>query len=728
MGNIAEYLRTLRTAVFGKDVRESIAKSIEQTYEDATRSGNANMEVSDARGYYSSLKNRLDTENNNMQSQINGLASGSPLVASSVSEMTDTSRVYVNTSNGHWYTYNGSTWVDGGVYQSTGIADNSINKTNLLKQVKEEYDSINDVIKTYPDNLKKTTTYTPLYKREGIDPTTGESTSSNKRLSTNYIPVGHGIKFTPTSTTYGAWCRAYDKNYGYIGTYVFGTSIVSGVSLTIDEIDIDRIIYVNPNVKFFRLVFANRDLTTDIEAIDYTIIYKVSNSRDLEFSFKTIDFNGNIELEYGAIRIATGIDNPEYVTSAIRSKYYYEVGTKYLETDYTDNIHINVLQYTENFNYIKVSYFNDGKLNLESNCKYIRIQLFDKPITTLLNIKGLQRKIYRNYTINEKMNDCQRLWFDIKGTGYHSSCLFKLPSNYNPNGNSIPMIVFVHGSADYGNISSSSMTQNYNDLYNYLRDNGYAIWDCYGWGNYQNNITNTEGTPFNTNVYCSGIEYFTDLFNIDKNQIYVCGKSYGGIQELALLYQDRIKVRAIGFLAPALSVLHTGFGYTQNERNCIAHFLGMTTPPQTALTYPASQEYVEYFNQNINQLLIYDPYWKGLMVDKDTKLDNSINHRDNQLNQYTNKFKISKFIPLKFWYANDDENVPVRAIDNLIQVLQNSGINVTKSIMPNGTGGHHSVDTDENAPKIMNVTTNLGITYSSVPTAYYEYIQFISQI
>lgn len=131
MGNIAEYLRTLRTAVFGKDVRESIAKSIEQTYEDATRSGNANMEVSDARGNYSSLKNRLDTEKNNMQSQIDGLASGSPLVASSTAGMTDTSRIYVNTTDGHWYYYNGTAWTDGGVYQSSGVGNDSIKVNNL---------------------------------------------------------------------------------------------------------------------------------------------------------------------------------------------------------------------------------------------------------------------------------------------------------------------------------------------------------------------------------------------------------------------------------------------------------------------------------------------------------------------------------------------------------------------------------------------------------------------
>ena len=38
---------------------------------------------------------------NNLQTEINSLASGSPLVASSVSEMTDTTKVYVNTTDGY---------------------------------------------------------------------------------------------------------------------------------------------------------------------------------------------------------------------------------------------------------------------------------------------------------------------------------------------------------------------------------------------------------------------------------------------------------------------------------------------------------------------------------------------------------------------------------------------------------------------------------------------------
>ena len=45
---------------------------------------------------------------NNLQNQINSLASGSPLVASSTSEMTDTTKTYVNTTDGKWYYYNSS--------------------------------------------------------------------------------------------------------------------------------------------------------------------------------------------------------------------------------------------------------------------------------------------------------------------------------------------------------------------------------------------------------------------------------------------------------------------------------------------------------------------------------------------------------------------------------------------------------------------------------------------
>lgn len=60
MANITELIKNVRNAIYGKDVRESIAKSIEQCYEDASKKGNSNMEVSEARGDYDTLKKRLE--------------------------------------------------------------------------------------------------------------------------------------------------------------------------------------------------------------------------------------------------------------------------------------------------------------------------------------------------------------------------------------------------------------------------------------------------------------------------------------------------------------------------------------------------------------------------------------------------------------------------------------------------------------------------------------------
>ena len=58
---------------------------------------------------------RIDTISNRVDSAV----SGSPLVASSTAGMTDTSRVYVNTTDGKWYYYDGDSWEIGGTYQST---------------------------------------------------------------------------------------------------------------------------------------------------------------------------------------------------------------------------------------------------------------------------------------------------------------------------------------------------------------------------------------------------------------------------------------------------------------------------------------------------------------------------------------------------------------------------------------------------------------------------------
>ena len=69
-----------------------------------------------------------------LENKANKSEIGTPLIANSISEMVDTTKVYVNTIDNNWYSYNGSEWVIGGLYNSQGIADKSITpeKTNFI--------------------------------------------------------------------------------------------------------------------------------------------------------------------------------------------------------------------------------------------------------------------------------------------------------------------------------------------------------------------------------------------------------------------------------------------------------------------------------------------------------------------------------------------------------------------------------------------------------------------
>ena len=84
-----------------------------------------------------SVKNGL--EQAATKAELSGVAS--PLVATLVSQMTNTSRIYVykgsegGYTNGNWYYHNGTSWVSGGVYQASGIAEKSVSP-DMLKDVR----------------------------------------------------------------------------------------------------------------------------------------------------------------------------------------------------------------------------------------------------------------------------------------------------------------------------------------------------------------------------------------------------------------------------------------------------------------------------------------------------------------------------------------------------------------------------------------------------------------
>lgn len=88
----------------------------------------------------------------NIDNKIAGLKNlvGSPLQASTISAMTNEEKIYVYTgnesgyTNGHWYYYNGTTWTDGGAYNSVAIeTDKTLSVEDMPADAKKTGDEIN---------------------------------------------------------------------------------------------------------------------------------------------------------------------------------------------------------------------------------------------------------------------------------------------------------------------------------------------------------------------------------------------------------------------------------------------------------------------------------------------------------------------------------------------------------------------------------------------------------
>ena len=114
--------------------------------------------------YFVVYKNLVTGNVDSIQNEIAGLqaAIGSPLVASTVAEMTDTSRVYVYVGSetgytaGNWYYYNTSEWVSGGVYNSAAVqTDTSLTQSGMAADAKATGDAIAEISGGLTDEAKE---------------------------------------------------------------------------------------------------------------------------------------------------------------------------------------------------------------------------------------------------------------------------------------------------------------------------------------------------------------------------------------------------------------------------------------------------------------------------------------------------------------------------------------------------------------------------------------------
>jgi hypothetical protein len=298
-------------------------------------------------------------------------------------------------------------------------------------------------------------------------------------------------------------------------------------------------------------------------------------------------------------------------------------------------------------------------------------------------------------------------------------------------------------------------------LLDYLTNEGFAVFDCYCFTSkyYSENFQNQAAPlPVFLQAYIAGIKYVCEYFNVDINNVCFYAMSAGGNLAHMLLHSfGDIKPRAVAMLCPstgfASTIFRTFFLYDA-MRTLIVNYLGLSDEPGAStfistiygLDDPTARAFVENHLDSFAGLICgaigahgatfeqqYEwmttgvttlPQWmtdlslpgiaSGWTTSPATGIPSLVNHP-----------KLSAFssVPVKFWQSFDDVNVSGHANYTIYTWLKNGGTNVQWRTLPDGTGGHHAVDTDPNALKSSG-TTRLGISYSNIATAYVEMADF----
>ena len=115
---------------------------------DAKATGNAIKDIENGLdGKVATIESDLDEKVENLRSLV-----GTPLKATTASDMTDTSKIYVYTgnesgyTNGDWYYHDGSAWADGGTYNSVAVeVDDTLTVNGMPADAKATGDEISQI-------------------------------------------------------------------------------------------------------------------------------------------------------------------------------------------------------------------------------------------------------------------------------------------------------------------------------------------------------------------------------------------------------------------------------------------------------------------------------------------------------------------------------------------------------------------------------------------------------
>lgn len=220
-------------------------------------------------------QSEINSMNSVLSSQILALSSGSPLVASSIAGMTDTTKIYVNTTDGYWYYYDGSVWQQGGIYQATiQNYDTTLTTNNAVPNSKSVGDKINNIVDT--ENFFDNQTFLNNYYINSSDVLIND----NSYFLSNIIPLKQGdiiYCYIWKDTISGGVSTHATSRIAKVNT---DGTIITGISNSSSQWQADEDCFIRVSVK-------KQSAYSDSDYINGFAIYKNYPS----LSYKSIKYN-----------------------------------------------------------------------------------------------------------------------------------------------------------------------------------------------------------------------------------------------------------------------------------------------------------------------------------------------------------------------------------------------------------------------------------------------------
>lgn len=192
------------------DVQEEINNKLDELADDGTLTQLIKGYVDPIyEAYETTINANICNQNANItaiSNKVDAATNGSPLVASSTDDMTDTTKVYVNTTDGKWYYYDGDSWEIGGTYQATRLDDNSVN-TTMLEDNTVIYEKLGDY------NLKAIEDYFVTENSFSFDTEKIISSTSTSLQNGNLTNYSGGINIKAVAFPF---VYDEDKQYRYL--------------------------------------------------------------------------------------------------------------------------------------------------------------------------------------------------------------------------------------------------------------------------------------------------------------------------------------------------------------------------------------------------------------------------------------------------------------------------------------------------------------------------------